>query len=203
MARARSKSKASRGSATVYQLKITLKGARPPIWRRLLVPSDTTFDRLHGYLQSAMGWTNSHLHQFIVGDRYIGAPSPDDSEGMEVENEKRVPLSAVAGGAKARFIYEYDFGDSWEHEIVVEKVLAREDGMRYPVCVAGARPPEDCGGVWGYASLLQTLSNPRHPEYREMKEWAGDIDPERFDLDVVNKLLRGPPPRNWALELGG
>jgi hypothetical protein len=188
-------------AAAVYQIKVTLLGCRPPIWRRLLMQGNTTLDRLHRFLQTAMGWTDSHLHQFIVGERYIGPRIP--SEDLDVEDERRFRLDDVARRPKAKFIYEYDFGDSWQHEILVEKVLGPEDGAPSPACVAGARacPPEDCGGVWGYASLLKTLSNPKHPEYREMKEWAGNIDSERFDVDAVNSLLSGRRQSRWVRQL--
>jgi len=177
----------------VYQVKITLKGIRPPIWRRLLVEPDTRLDRLHHILQEAMGWYDSHLHQFAVGRTLYGVPDPDFDFGPEVEDEKRVTLRQLAPTAKSKLTYEYDFGDGWEHEILVEKVLPADPATLYPVCVAGARacPPEDCGGVWGYADLLETIKNPDDPEHEEMLEWlGGEFDPEAFDLDVVNRKLK-------------
>jgi hypothetical protein len=178
-------------SETIYQLTITLRGIKPPIWRRIQVPGDITLARLHQILQGVMGWTDSHLHQFIVGDTFIGAPDP--AFGMETEDERGVRLSQVARGPRATFIYEYDFGDSWEHEILVENVSPATPGARYPVCLAGARacPPEDCGGIWGYAELLEIIRDPDHPEHAEMQEWLGsDFDPESFDLDEVNRVLK-------------
>ena len=178
-------------SETVYQLKVTLVGSKPPIWRRIQVLGDTSLAKLHQILQDVMGWTDSHLHQFVVDGVYIGVPDPDF--GMEVRNEKTVKLSQVAHGERSKFTYEYDFGDSWEHQILVEKVLEAEPGVRYPVCLAGKRacPPEDCGGIWGYASLLQTIQNPDDPEHEDMLEWlGGGFDPEAFDLDAINQALK-------------
>jgi len=176
--------------AAVYQLKITLRDSKPPIWRRVQVPGDITLYKLHRVLQVVMGWTDSHLHQFVIDGRYYGEPDP---EFREVVSEKRVRLSQVVGDEKARFVYEYDFGDNWQHQIVVERILPPEEGKSYPVCLAGERaaPPEDCGGIWGYYELLQTLSNPDDPEHAQMLEWAGGpIDPEAFDLEEINQMLR-------------
>jgi hypothetical protein len=177
-------------AAPIYQLKVTLKDSKPPIWRRILVPADVNLAKLHQILQAAMGWLGGHLHQFIVGGVYYGEPHPDF--GDEIENERRVKLSQAASEVKDRFIYEYDFGDSWEHQIVVEKILPAELGVRYPICIAGKRacPPEDCGGVWGYESLLEAISDPKNPEHEEMLEWVGeDFDPEAFDLEEINEGL--------------
>src|SRR5262249_20713757 len=161
------------GEAPIYQLKVTLRDIRPPIWRRIQVAGDTKLDKLHRIIQIVMGWTDSHLHQFVVGDAYYGTPDP---ELPEVESERRGRLSAVAPKEKAKFAYEYDFGDNWEHEILVEKILPPEPGVRYPRCLAGRRsgPPEDSGGVWGYADLLEALADPSHPEHDEFREWVGD-----------------------------
>jgi tetratricopeptide (TPR) repeat protein len=163
----------------VYQLKVTLKGTSPPIWRRLLVPADTRLSKLH-------------VHQFEVGRRCIGVPSPDD-DWREVEDERKIRLSEIAAGEKARFTYEYDFGDSWEHAILVEKVLPPEKGARYPACVGGRRacPPEDVGGVWGYETFLEAIADPTHEEREEMLEWVGGaFDPEAFDAEEVSRSLR-------------
>jgi hypothetical protein len=178
-------------SDTIYQLKVTLRESKPPIWRRIQAPSDISLARLHQILQVVMGWTDSHLHQFIVGGTIIGVPDPDF--GVEVKNERTVRLSQVVRGEKSKFVYEYDFGDGWQHDILVEKVLQAEPGARYPICLAGKRacPPEDCGGVWGYDDLLEVIRNPDNPEHDEMLEWlGGDFDPEAFDVDAVNQELR-------------
>ncbi len=179
------------GADAVYQLKVTLRGSRPPIWRRLLVRADTRLSKLHEILQVAMGWADVHLHQFEVGGRQIGVPG--DGDWGEVEDERRVRLSEVAPGERARFTYEYDFGDSWWHQIVVEKVRSAEPGAVYPVCLAGRRaaPPEDVGGVWRYGVFLEAVADPTHPEHDEMIEWIGRaFDPAAFHLEAVNASLR-------------
>ncbi len=175
----------------VYQLKVTLKNSKPPIWRRIQVAGDTSLEKLHWILQDVMGWTNSHLHQFKVGRTYYGEPMPE--EDFDVEDERKITLAAAAPGLKKKFIYEYDFGDGWEHEIVVEKILEPEPGIHYPFCVEGRRacPPEDCGGVWGYEECLEAIRNPKHPEHDSMLEWVGgEFDAEEFDLDFVNQELK-------------
>jgi hypothetical protein len=179
------------GASTVYQLKVTLRDSHPTIWRRIQVSGDTTLAKLHHIVQEVMGWTDSHLHQFIVNGIYIGVPDPDD--WTHVENEKRFKLSQIVPGEKFKFVYEYDFGDSWEHTLVVEKILPPEPGVHYPVCLKGkgACPPEDCGGIYGYYGLLEALQQPDHPEHDEMLEWVGgEFDPEAFDLDGINQALR-------------
>lgn len=177
----------------IYQIKVTLKHSDPPIWRRIQVSSNTTLHKFHRILQVVMGWYDSHLHQFIIrGTYYTDPDSYDDWGEVENKNERPVKLSQVSG-MKTRFIYEYDFGDGWEHEILIEKILPPQKGMRYPVCLAGKRacPPEDCGGIWGYADLLEAIQNPKHPEHKEMLEWVGGkFDPEAFDLDRINRQLK-------------
>ena len=181
-------------SADIYQIKVTLNGSKPPIWRRIQVPSDINLGKLHRILQVVMGWTDSHLHQFIMGGTYYGEPDPDYRDmGMEMRDEKRVKLNQLVRGEKSRLRYEYDFGDSWEHELLVEKILPPEPGVRYPVCLKGKRacPPEDVGGVWGYPDFLEAIQNPDHSEHEDMLEWiGGEFDPEAFDLDEVNEALR-------------
>lgn len=182
----------------LYQLKITLKGSKPPIWRRVVVRADMRLNRLHNVIQIAMGWTDSHLHQFIVGTRpgatYFGVPDPEfDDMGGKTLNEKRYRVADLAPTAKKKFIYEYDFGDDWEHEVVAEKILPPDLAFKHPICLAGANacPPEDCGGIYGYYDLLKILADPKHPEHEDMKEWIGeDFDPTRFDLIEINAELR-------------
>jgi hypothetical protein len=174
----------------IYQLKITLMGSKPPIWRRVQVPGSISLYKLHQILQVVMGWEESHLHQFKFGRVYYGEPDPDFRDDMK--NERRAKLMEVAPNEKDRFIYEYDFGDSWEHDILVEKILPAEPGTAYPFCLTGKRacPPEDCGGVWGYESLLEAIRDPNHPEHEEMLEWVGeDFAPEAFSLDETNEAL--------------
>ncbi|OGA79132.1 MAG: hypothetical protein A3G81_00270 [Betaproteobacteria bacterium RIFCSPLOWO2_12_FULL_65_14] len=176
--------------AMMYQIKVTLNGVRPSIWRRLVVPSSLSLMDLHDVLQVAMGWMDSHLHQFVARGKLYGQPDPEF--GMGRINEKRVRLDEVLRTEKDAMTYEYDFGDGWEHKIVLEKVLGNAEEHAAPSCIAGARacPPEDCGGVWGYANLLKVISNSSNPEHEEMLEWLGDgFDPERFDVSVINSVL--------------
>jgi prevent-host-death family protein len=181
----------------VYQFKITLNGIRPPIWRRIQVPSNYTFWDLHIAIQDAMGWFDCHLHEF-----YVNKPSSDDQEriGIPLEVDMEFDEEAIRNAGwkhqishylslqNPKAIYVYDFGDGWEHTITLEKVLPREKGKIYPLCLKGKRacPPEDCGGVWGYKNLLEVIADPDHEEYDARMEWLGeDFDPEAFDVSLV------------------
>lgn len=180
----------------VYQLKVTLLGTRPPIWRRVQVAGDVTLYQLHGILQIVMGWTDGHLHQFRVGNTFYGTPHREF--GFQVENEKKVRLGEVLRRPKARMVYEYDFGDGWEHGVVLETVVPAIPERRYPLALAGKRrcPPEDVGGVGGYYDFLEAIADPKHPEHRNMREWWGEsFDPEAFDVQEVNAAFHG----GWTL----
>jgi len=181
-------------TGSVYQLKITLRDTHPPIWRRVLVPGHFTLGDLHWVIQVAMGWTNSHLHHFRVGETFYSLPTPyTDWEDANEKDSTDMRLDTIAPEAKVKFIYEYDFGDSWEHEILVEKIFPPDPKLKSPVCLKGARacPPEDVGGVWGYAEFLRAIKNPKHKEHRMYMDWSGgDFDPVVFDLDATNKLLK-------------
>jgi hypothetical protein len=182
--------RAAPGSSQIYQIKVTLEDSHPPIWRRILVPDSITLAKLHSILQVAMGWTDSHLHQFIAGDAYFGVPDPD--YGFEMHDERRVKLAQIVPGEGSKFRYEYDFGDGWLHTLLVEKILPPQPGQPVPVCVKGkgACPPEDVGGMWGYYGFLEAIQNPDHPEHEDYLEWVGgEFDPEAFDLDETNELL--------------
>lgn len=188
---------AGKGSALNYQLNVVLLGAKPPIWRRLQVPGNASLHWLHAVLQVAIGWTNSHLHQFKVGSncysdtRHHFEEFEDDPAILE---ERKFTLRQIAPRVEQTFGYEYDFGDSWEHEITVEKILPHDPAAATTaLCLDGARacPPEDCGGVWGYDNLLKILKNRKHPEHRSMMEWLGRaFDPEAFDAAKINLWLR-------------
>ena len=180
----------------VYQFKITLKSVRPPIWRRFLVEPGMTLHDLHLVINEVMGWSNYHLHEFdIQGERY-GAPGMGESWSdlsEDMLDERKFKLGDIIHPDGQKFHYSYDFGDGWEHDVVAEQSMPKVEGVLYPICIGGARacPPEDCGGTWGYQELFKILKNPNHPEYEEKKEWAGlRLDPERFDVDEVNTILK-------------
>lgn len=178
-------------NSPIYQLKVTLQHSKPPIWRRLQVPSDIGLTKLHRVIQTAMGWEDYHLHQFIVGNQSYGVPDPDFMD--DIKSERTVKLNKVLTQPKAKIIYEYDFGDSWQHEILLETILEPEPEAVYPRCLTGKRacPPEDCGGVWGYERFLATISDPNDPEHAELLEWVGgEFDPEAFDCAGVNRKLQ-------------
>jgi len=204
-------------AATLLQLKITLRDVKPPIWRRVRVADDLSFEQLHRVIQAAMGWEDCHLHEFQVGKERIGPTTADPfdfGDDMAARPERGIRLREALGGHK-KFSYWYDFGDDWGHDITIEKSLpaataearvadaspadapatpdlrAGRPSQLRPQLVAGQRacPPEDCGGPWGYAELLAVLGDPEHPERQSMLEWAGDLDPESFDLDSAAKAV--------------
>ncbi len=178
----------------IYQIKANLKDSRPNIWRRILIPSDLLMSDFHYVLQSTMGWFNAHLHQFIYDGEYYTQKLPDnfmmDDFGIDYEGMK---VSDFLSREKDKMVYEYDFGDGWRHDIVLEKITDADPKQYYPVCIKGKMncPPEDCGGVWGYANMLEILSDPKHEQYEEISEWiGGDFDPNYFNLDEINDFLR-------------
>ncbi|HEY7326989.1 MAG TPA: plasmid pRiA4b ORF-3 family protein [Gemmataceae bacterium] len=188
----------------VYQFKITLKDSDPPIWRRIQV-KDGTLDKLHEHIQTAMGWTNSHLHHFRVGERLYGDPllMQENFEDMEYEDSTATKLSAVLpkSGRRFAFEYEYDFGDGWRHEVLFEGCLRAERGKRYPLCVEGERacPPEDVGGTWGYEEFLEAMADPHHERHEEYMGWRGPFNPEAFDpVKATKRMKRGLP--DWRSE---
>lgn len=175
----------------IYQLKITLKGIKPPIWRRIEVPAVTSLEDFHKIIQSTMGWYNGHLHHFIVGNEYFNPPSPDDWDDFG-KDYTGMKISDLLQDEGDQIEYEYDFGDSWLHRINFERIVSKEKGVKYPRCVKGKRacPPEDCGGIWGYSELLEVMKDKKNPEREEMIEWlGGELDPELFDLEKVNDKL--------------
>jgi hypothetical protein len=177
----------------IYQLKITLKDIEPPIWRRVWVDKNATLSHLHWVIQIAMGWTNSHLHSFTIQGVGYGVPMPElDFDGTDVQDEHAVMLSDFASGELFKFSYLYDFGDSWEHEILVEKVLLADPNVHCPVCIQAERacPPEDCGGVRGYQEFLAIIQAEDHPEHDAMLEWVGGFfDPDDPELGEANVEL--------------
>jgi hypothetical protein len=177
----------------IFQLKISLDGVQPPIWRRLQVPGDISLFKLHFIFQIAMGWTNSHLHEFHIAGQYYGTLFEDDWEEREIRPEKDNQLEQVIPGKGFQFRYVYDFGDNWTHTILVEDILEPAERQHYPTCLTGARacPPEDVGGTWGYTEFLEVLADPNHLEQESYLTWAGGkYDPEAFNLDQIDRDLR-------------
>ncbi len=177
----------------IYQIKVTLKNIKPPVWRRILVPHNTTLLKLHDILQIVMGWKDYHLHEFTIEGSAFGDPENDEYGDRDILNEADYKLNQVIFREGQRFDYEYDFGDGWSHDLLVEKILPRQKGVRYPVCVTGKRacPPEDVGGPWGYEDFLRAIRDPFHSEHEEYLTWiGGEFDPEAFDLEEINAQLR-------------
>ena len=188
----------------LYQFKVTLRDVAPPVWRRIRV-RDGTLDRLHEHIQTAMGWTNSHLHRFRIAGRGYGDPAllDDGFDDSAFEDSTVTRISGILprAGTRFRFGYEYDFGDGWEHEVVFEGCVRAEPGGRYPVCVEGARacPPEDVGGASGYGEYLEAMADPGHERHDEYTGWRGPFDPEAFDpARATRRMRRGLP--DWRSE---
>ncbi len=176
----------------IFQLKVTLRRSKPPIWRRFLVPGGITLKRLHDCLQAVMGWTDSHLHEFEAKGVFYGPPDRE-LEDTRI-SEARTKVDQVLRRPKDRLRYEYDFGDSWTHDVVLEAVLPPGCKGRYPMVMAGKRacPPEDVGGLPGYYRFLQAVADPKHPEHDEMLDWIdGTFDPEAFDVRDANLAIHG------------
>jgi len=184
--------KRSARPAPIYQIKVGLRGATPPIWRRLEVPADISLARLHSVIQIAFAWDDSHLHVFETPYGSFGSAGTD----LGYRAETSATLEQVAPAVNSTLRYTYDFGDDWDHDIRVEKVLDRDETARYPRCTGGRRaaPPDDCGGVWGYAELVEVLSNPADREHEDRLEWLGldtaaEFDPDAFDAAAVTRAL--------------
>ena len=186
------KRKKSDGPAPVYQIKVGLRDAKPPIWRRLELPADISLARLHLVIQVAFGWTDSHLHVFETPHGSFGTADADLGHRAEAP----VTLEQVAPTADSKLRYTYDFGDNWDHDLLVEKVFDRDQTATYPRCTGGRRagPPEDCGGIWGYAELVESLGDPADPEHEDRLAWLGlddasEFDPSNFDPAAVTRAL--------------
>ncbi len=183
--------KAAKTNAPSYLLKITLLGIEPAIWRQFIVPADTTLDRLHEIIQPIMGWHDGHMHGFRIGDRYC---MPDGfCDNGELPESKQV-LSVIAPKKGSKFFYTYDFGDSWEHEIVVENTNYSNPDWPYPVCCIDGRmacPPDDCGGVPGYFDLCEAMKYKNHPNHDELVDWLGYLYiPYFWDMEEVNTAFK-------------
>lgn len=173
-----------------FDLRVTLSNTDPPIWRELQVPSTITLKRLHEALQVTMGWSNYHLHCFCVNELRYGPKDLDFDDGMIDESRKR--LNAVLAEPRERLSYEYDFGDGWEHEIVLDRIFPVDASRPLPVCVDGGRacPPEDVGGPYGYHEFLEALAERAHPRHAEFVAWIGEeYEPGRFDIHSTNVRL--------------
>mgnify|MGYP002279009582 CR=1 FL=1 len=176
----------------VYDLHVELEHIEPVIWRRLLVPARITLPKLHDLLQVAMGWTDSHLHCFHIGERTFGMAGADLEE-LGMLDERRRTLESVLGDSLREFVYEYDFGDGWRHWIEVERVARPNPDWFYPLCIAGERaaPPDDVGGPPGYEQFLAAIKDSAHEDHDSMLTWVGGaFDPEGFDLNAINRALR-------------
>ncbi len=172
----------------LYEIRVELQEIEPPVWRVLRVPSSTSLLKLHRILQKAMGWTNSHLYLFELEGKRYGEPSPE--RDFEVLDSRKMTLEKIFSQGRPSFMYEYDFGDGWRHEI---KLLGKIEGEEKLGCTAGARacPPEDCGGPPGYYELLIALSDPDHEEHDSMLEWVGGkFDPDAFEVAAVDRALK-------------
>lgn len=178
----------------VLQIKIVLLGTRPPIWRRVLVPAEFTLAHLHDVIQAAMGWEDCHLHQFYIGGQRFGISDPNEAfmGGSTAINEKKACLANVLNKVGSKATYIYDFGDSWEDALTVEKILAAEPNVAYPLCNDGKRagPPEDCGGIPGFYHMLEALADPNHEDHEDMRDWIASFDAEAFSTEAVNQRLR-------------
>ncbi|MEX0721667.1 MAG: plasmid pRiA4b ORF-3 family protein [Balneolaceae bacterium] len=181
-------------STKIYQLHLELQGTKPKIWRRMLVSSDVLLSDLHKIIQTTMGWTNSHLHQFIKDREFYEPPAPEDEIWDSHGNDYTgIKLYDFLLQENDKIVYEYDFGDSWNHVIKLEKILPADKNSILPKCIGGAlaSPPEDCGGVWGFEEMKKALKNPKHPEHDMYMEWLGEgFDPNAFDMEAVNEMLQ-------------
>jgi hypothetical protein len=180
-------------SMSFYRLKITLLDVHRPIWRRFVVPSDIRLGHLHEVIQAVMGWYNCHLHEFEANKQRYKTAQWIDRSWDDALPEEKYSLQELASKKGAKIGYCYDFGDNWCHNIVVEDTHHEDSDQPGPIyCIegVGACPPEDCGSTHGFAEFCEIMADPKHPEYKDYKEWfGGKYDPDHFDLDVVNKRL--------------
>jgi hypothetical protein len=187
----------------IMQLKIVLKGSKPPIWRRVLVPAGMPLPLLHQLIQALFGWLDYHLHHFQTGGfrgptyAPLAPDGEDDFYGELAMDESKVRVGGLLPSAGSTMTYTYDFGDNWEHGITVEKILTSDDDSgQLPRCTAGrgAAPAEDSGGIWGWTDIVQAVNDPSHEEHKEYREWLGlrpgeTLDPKAFDVEKANKDL--------------
>jgi hypothetical protein len=207
-----------RPAEQIARLKVTLEDISPPIWRELQLPMSFSFAQLSDVILAAFGWTDSHLHEFEVGERRIGMPDPDGSTMPVVptprsdplfdqldpelraafgplpalQDEATVSLAQALTDGRQRFAYRYDFGDDWTHAVEVSEITDSDPALVYPRCSAGARacPPEDCGGLPGYKHLLAVLADPSHEEHGKVRAWYPLLAPEKFELVAADEAVR-------------
>jgi hypothetical protein len=182
----------SRKISWSWQLKIELLDVAPTVWRRLLVPETIKLPKLHQVFQAALGWTNSHLHEFVIGGVRYSEPDPDFDDELEHADERGVLLHKALGIDARCFDYVYDFGDDWHHVVLVEDQHVDAKPPKSIRCIDGenACPPEDVGGAYRYAEFLTAIRDPSHEEHEVYQEWSGGrFDPGRFDLDATNRAL--------------
>lgn len=184
---------------TIHTLKVTLREVKPPVWRRIEVPSELRLSELAPILEAAMGWLGSHLHMYDAEGTIYDMHHPElEPLGLD---ESDYSLDQLLPNVGMKMRWEYDFGDGWEHNLLVEAISLRKSKAGYPVCLAGRRscPPEDCGGPWGYQNMLEALADPHHSDHDVMVEWAPlDFDPGRFNIDETTEAMRSPRPI-WGL----
>jgi hypothetical protein len=176
----------------LYQLRIALQDIQPTVWRQIQVWEDVTMGKLHEILQIVMDWEDYHLHEFRIGRRLYSVPDPDDDmHERTVIDERRERLCDAVPRVGTQFLYLYDFGDSWRHDLLLEAIMMPAPSMPYPRCIAGERrtPPEDVGGTPGYEEYLEALADPKHEEHENVLRWRGAFDPEAFSPDEVNQRL--------------
>ncbi len=187
----------------VFVLKVTLKGSKPSIWRRLHVLDNMELGDLHYAIQIAMGWQNCHLHEFILGKRHISTIYPELEDDLyPMEDEDQFMLRDILTRSRQKILYVYDFGDGWQHDLLLEEIAAPDREVKYPVCTDGksACPPDDCGGIGGFYDMLEALEDSKHPEYKNYRNWlGGSFDVDEFALDAVNEELNNIGKwRKWA-----
>jgi hypothetical protein len=177
----------SKSPPPLFQLKITLIGIDPPIWRRVQVPSPISLCCLHSAFQVVMGWTDSHLHQFEKDGKNWGVPEWE----FDLIDESRTQLAKVLRSEGESMTYLYDFGDNWRHEVMLEKIIPATTASKTPVCLGGDRrcPREDVSGVLGYQEFLDAITDPAHKDYERLVTWAGGHFLDQFDVKAANETL--------------